>query len=93
MIIKSLKETKGGEQVSIDLTGIKNPRSTSITGPFSIETFDKGGAHVIDRGFDITTQMQELWPIDNFQVKIETDPVINGAKETYIFTLSTTLPL
>ena len=80
-----------GSTVTINITGVKNPRSDSATEEFLVITFDMDGISEIDRGFRVTTKMAGLWAIDNFSV--EPTSAINGEINAYNFTLSSRVPL
>lgn len=91
IVIQSKEKISGGSTVTINLTGVKNPRSNAPSDEFLVITFDMDGISEIDRGFRVGVQMQNLWQIDNFSV--EPTSAINGEINAYNFTLSTRVQL
>jgi hypothetical protein len=57
IIYKVPDDVPAGENITINIVGITNPRTTKPTGTFSITTYDTDKTSEIDVGYDINTFM------------------------------------
>ena len=79
--IKVTQEIPAQTPTTIEIHGLINPRSDAQTGPFIFVTFDSDGISEIDSGFDISTKIDVLAPIQNM-VFLPTDTITGVANTT-----------
>ena len=66
IVFKVPDDVPAGENITINLVGITNPRTTKPTGVFRITTYDTDKESEIDVGYDINTFMQMAGELDAF---------------------------
>lgn len=66
IIFQTTEDVKGGDDISIDIVGIQNPRTTQPTDTFKITTYFTDKVSVIDSGYDSNTAMSFLGELGSF---------------------------
>jgi len=87
----TLGELPGETDLTIQIGGVTNARSTRTSGLFSISTYDTDQTSLIDEGSDMTVQMTIPGELNDFSV-VPTNTT-NGALTTYTYSFSTSIPI
>jgi hypothetical protein len=91
IIYKVPDEILPGENITINLVGITNPRTTKPTGTFRITTYDTDKESEIDVGYDINTFMEKAGELGAFNA--QQSNTVNGRMNTYTFSYQSAIPL
>lgn len=85
------EDLPANKEITIDIVGIDNPRTTKPTGVFHVTTYNQDKVSKIDEGYDSNTQMSFLGELGTF-TSTQTN-FVNGVKNKYIFSMQSNIPL